>query len=93
MIETIDILRVLQIIIVLLGGVISYLGFGAYFKSKNRGMLYMALGFVLITGGSSVAGVLFEFLGYSLLEVSVVSALANSLGFSLLVYSIYRKKG
>lgn len=92
MIQLLDLLRILQIIIVALGSAITYLGFRAYMKHQNRGMLFMSLGFGLITGGSSIAGVLFEFLGYSLLQVEVVAALANSIGFSLLVYSIYRKE-
>ena len=51
----------------------------------------MSTGFAMITGGSSIAGVLFEFLGYGLLQVEVAVALANSVGFSLLLYSIYGK--
>ncbi|MBI2126457.1 MAG: hypothetical protein HYU02_03970 [Thaumarchaeota archaeon] len=85
-------LRIFQIIIVALGSVITYLGFRAYRKRQNKGMLFISLGFTLITGGSLIAGVLFEFLGYSLLQVEVTAALATSMGFSLLVYSIYRKK-
>lgn len=92
LIQLLDLLRILQIIIVALGSFITYLGFRAYMKHQNKGMLFMSLGFALITGGSSIAGVLFEFFGYSLLQVEVASAFATSAGFSLLVYSIHRKK-
>ncbi len=71
----------------------TYFGFRAYRKHQNKGMLFMSLGFALMTGGLTLAGILFEFLGYSLLQVEVTAALATSMGFSLLVYSIYRKKG
>lgn len=87
--ELLNALRLLQIVIVVLGSIITYLGFSSYRKHSNRGMLFMSLGFALITIGSSVAGFFFEFMGFGLLEVMVLSASANSLGFSLLVYSIY----
>jgi len=55
-------------------------------------MLIMSIGFALISIGSSVAGLLFEFVGFSLLEAVVISAFANCIGFALLVYSIYGTK-
>ena len=91
MIQLLDLLRILQIIIVVLGSIITYLGFRAYRKHQNKGMLLMSIGFAMITGGSSIAGVLFEFLGYGLLQIEVAVALANSVGFSLLLCSIYGK--
>jgi hypothetical protein len=90
--ELLNVLRVIQIAIVLLGSIITYLGFIAYRKHGNRGMLFMSIGFALISIGSSVAGLLFEFVGFTLLEAVVISAFANCIGFALLVYSIYGTK-
>lgn len=52
-------------------------------------MFFLALGFGLVTAGSVAAGVLFEFLGYGLLEVSVTEGIVQILGFGLIIYSIY----
>ena len=92
MTDLLNVLRILQIVIVLLGGIITYLGFVSYRKRANRGMLFMSIGFALISVGSSVAGFLFEFVGFTLLEAVVISAFANCIGFALLVYSIYGTK-
>jgi len=92
MTDLLNVLRILQIVIVLLGGIITYLGFVSYRKRANGGMLFMSIGFALISVGSSVAGFLFEFVGFTLLEAVVISAFANCIGFALLVYSIYGTK-
>ena len=44
MIALLDVLRILQIIIVVLGGIITYLGFVSYRKHGHRGMLFMSIG-------------------------------------------------
>ena len=90
--ELLNALRILQIVIVLLGGTITYLGLISYWKHGNKGMLFMSIGFALISLSSSVAGFLFEFAGFKLLEAVVISAFANCIGFALLVYSIYGTK-
>jgi hypothetical protein len=92
MTELLNVLRVIQVSIVLLGSVITYLGLVSYWKHGNRSMLFMSIGFALISMGSSVAGFLFEFVGFTLLEAVVVSGFANCIGFALLVYSIYGTK-
>ena len=55
-------------------------------------MLFLAIGFVLITIGSVLAGVLFEFLGYTLLEVVTIEASVMLAGFVSIIYSIYGTK-
>ena len=92
MTDLLNVLRIFQIVIVFLGGTITYLGLVSYRKHANKGMLFMSIGFALISLGSSVAGFLFEFVGFSLLEAVVISAFANCIGFALLVYSIYGTK-
>ena len=52
-------------------------------------MLFLAIGFALITAGSVAAGVLFEFLRFGLLEVSIAEAAVQLVGFGLIIYSIY----
>ena len=82
-------LRVVKILLVLLGAVVVWLSGQAWRRNKSGAMFFLALGFGLITAGSVAAGVLFEFLGYGLLEVSITEGIVQLAGFGLIIYSIY----
>ena len=62
------ILRGLKLIIVVLGTILLYLGIKGYLRTRHKGMVFLSLGFGLITAGSFAAGVLFEFLGYPFVD-------------------------
>lgn len=83
------VLRFVKIIIVVLGVLLVYLGWKSYKRSKAKEMVYLSLGFASMTVGSVVAGVLFEFLGFELLQVSIVESAMMILGFLSVIYSIY----
>jgi len=88
-VQDIFVLRVLKLIIVLLGFVLVYLGGKGYRKNRTKDMIFLTVGFALITAGSVAAGVLFEFLGFPLIEVDIVESTMVILGFASLIYSIY----
>lgn len=88
---TLDILRVLQIAILSLGIVIIYYSQKGYRKTRSKSLLFLALGFLFVTVGAALAGLLFEFLNYDLAIVETVEAAAEVIGFSLIVYSIVGK--
>lgn len=83
------VLRALKVIIVLLGTILIYLGIKAYRRKRSKDMIFLSLGFALMTAGSVAAGVLFEFLGFELIDVSVVESIMVIVGFLSLIYSIY----
>ncbi len=87
--QEIDVLRLFKLLIVLLGSVLVYLGMKGYRRNHSKDMIFLSLGFALITAGSVAAGVLFEFLGFQLIEVEIVESIMVILGFSSLIYSIY----
>ena len=87
--DLLAILRVVKILLVLLGAVVVWLSGQAWRRNKSGAMFFLALGFGLITAGSVAAGVLFEFLEYGLLEVSIAEGVVQLLGFGLIIYSIY----
>ncbi len=89
MVQDIIFLRALKITIVLLGTVLVYLGFKAYRRNRSKDMIFLSLGFALITAGSVAAGILFEFLGFQLVDVSMIESTMVVLGFASLIYSIY----
>ena len=82
-------LRFLKLIIVLLGTVLVYLGFKGYRRTRSKDMVFLSIGFGLITAGSVAAGILFEFLGFELVDVSIVEAVMVIVGFGSLMYSVY----
>ena len=87
--QDIFMLRVLKLIIVLLGSILVYLGAKGYRKNRTNDMIFLTVGFALITAGSVAAGVLFEFLGFQLIEVEIVESIMVILGFASLIYSIF----
>ena len=83
------VLRIVKIVLVLMGAVVVWLSGQAWRRNKSSAMLFLSIGFALITAGSVAAGVLFEFLRYGLLEVSIAEGIVQLLGFGMIIYSIY----
>lgn len=88
MIQTLDVLRLLQGAIVVLGMIVVYYSYKGYRRSNNKPLLFLALGFMFVTIGGVAAGFLFELLSYNLITVEVVEAGSQVVGFALIVYSI-----
>jgi hypothetical protein len=82
-------LRALKSLIGILGLLLAYLSLKAYRKSKSNNMLFLSIGFGIITVGSILAGLSFEFLGFSLLQVNIVESFIILIGFIMIMYSIY----
>ena len=82
-------LRALKSLIGILGLLLAYLSLKAYRKSKSKNMLFLSIGFGIITVGSILAGLSFEFLGFTLLQVNIVESLMILVGFIMVMYSIY----
>jgi len=89
MMEDVILLRIVKLIIVLLGTVLIYLGVKSYRRSRSKDMIFLTLGFALITAGSVAAGILFEFLGFQLVDVEIIESIMVVIGFMALIYSIY----
>ncbi len=88
----IDLLRVFQGAIVILGAVVVYFSTKSYRRTKSKSMLLLALGFIFVTAGAVVAGALFELLNLDIVAVETVQAASQTVGFILIVYSILRAK-
>jgi len=87
--QDIYVLRALKLVIVILGSILVYLGVRGYRKNRGKDMVFLTVGFALITAGSVAAGVLFEFLGFQLIDVEIVESTMVILGFASLIYSIF----
>jgi hypothetical protein len=91
-IESIDFLRAFQLIIVVLGIVVVYFAAKGYGKTKSKSMLFLGLGFLIVTVGAVAAGIFFEVLKYDLETVDAIQAATLAVGFLLIVYSIVGKR-
>ena len=92
MATTLDLLRIFQVAILILGIIVVFYSQKGYRKTKSKSLLFLALGFVFVTIGAALAGLLFEFLNYDLTLVETVEAGAETVGFTLIVYSIVGTK-
>ncbi|MBI4258811.1 MAG: hypothetical protein HY619_07635 [Thaumarchaeota archaeon] len=82
-------LVLIRILIVALGLIITYLSFKSHRQNHSSAMLFLSLGFMLITIGVVIEGVLFEFLAFDLFGAHTVESVIVALGLIAIVYSIY----
>ncbi|MFQ5871268.1 MAG: hypothetical protein ACE5IB_03805 [Candidatus Geothermarchaeales archaeon] len=85
-------IRVLKVATVLLGSVIVYLAYRGYQRNHSRAMFTLSAGFGLITLGAVTEGVLFEFLGFELLQARLAEAVTTALGFFIVIYSVFGRR-
>ena len=75
-----------------LGAFIVYLAYRGYRRNSSRPLLYVALGFCLITIGTIAEGVLYVLAGSDLLAAIATGTSVTVLGFAAIIYSIYSTK-
>jgi branched-subunit amino acid ABC-type transport system permease component len=88
----IDLLRVFQSAIVILGAIVVYFSSKSFRRNKSKSMLFLAIGFAFVTAGAVVAGLLFELLQFDIVAVETIQAVSQTVGFILIVYSILGTK-
>lgn len=73
-----------------LGGLISYLSYRAYRRTRAGPLWYLAVGFGVITLGSLVAGVFDQFpVGFGRTTALVIESGLTAVGFAIITYSLY----
>jgi len=73
----------------ILGAFIVYLAHKGYRRNRSKPLLYVAVGFALITTGTIAEGLLYVILGSALLAAIAVGTAVTVLGFAAILYSIY----
>ena len=76
----------------ILGTFIVYLAYKGYRRNASKPLLYVALGFALITAATIVEGILYVIVGSDLLAALVASTLITVIGFAAIIYSVYSVK-
>jgi len=83
---------VTKVAALLLGAFIVYLAYKGYRRNRSRPLLYVAIGFALITAGTIAEGLLYVILGSALLVAITAGTAVTVLGFAAILYSIYAAK-
>lgn len=81
-------LALVKTLVMLVGGVVTYLSYSAYRRTADRSLRLLAVGFGLITGGTLLAGFTFELLGVSLGIGIVLESLFVLAGLSVIALSL-----
>lgn len=88
--ELLWLIRIAEFFALLVGGGIALTAYRAYRKNGDGALLLASLGFTLLVLGSIVEGILFELVGYGLLESRAVRSWTTALGF-LVIFIAIRK--
>jgi hypothetical protein len=72
-----------------LGVFIVYLAYTGFRRNRSRPLLFVAIGFALITGGTVAEGILYVLLGSQLLAAITAGTTITVLGFAVIIYSVY----
>jgi hypothetical protein len=74
-----------------LGTFIVYLAYKGFRRNRSRPLLYVALGFALITAGTIAEGIIY-IMSSELLTAIATGTTITVLGFLAIIYSIYAVK-
>jgi hypothetical protein len=85
---TLDVLTIAEALVLVFGLVIVYYGAKSYLRTKSRSMLLLAVGFGVTTVGSVVGGVAFELMGADLETADTLYAVAQAIGFFIILLSL-----
>jgi hypothetical protein len=82
----------MRLIALFLGAFIVYLAYRGYKRNASKPLLYVALGFALITAGTLLEGLMFVILGSDILVAIAIEGVLTVIGFVAIIYSIYAVK-
>ena len=82
-------LAIVKTLSLLVGGLITFLAFRAYRRTRQRPLGYLAAGFGLVTLGLVLAGTLYELLNVPLYTGILLESLLMLAGFLVIAYSLY----
>ncbi|MGA8905351.1 MAG: hypothetical protein WB661_10130 [Candidatus Bathyarchaeia archaeon] len=90
--EVFWIASIVKVIALFLGAFIVYLAYKGYRRNASKPLLYVALGFGLITAGTFLEGLMFVMLGSDILEAVATGTVLTAVGFVAIIYSVYAVK-
>ncbi|WP_336326535.1 DUF7521 family protein [Halovenus sp. HT40] len=82
-------LVIAKLITVGLGVLITYQAYKGYRTYGSEPMLYVAIGFLFISVGAVIEGVLFDVVGLSIFLAGTIQTGVVALGMIVILYSLY----
>jgi hypothetical protein len=84
-----SIIVVLKTVTLVLGGLITYLAYKAYARSRSEPLKYLTIGFGIVTLGALLAGGVDQIMPYGREFALLVESAMTAIGFAVIVYSLY----
>lgn len=78
--------------ILVLGGFVTLMSVRAYRRTDDTGLLYLGIGFGIITLGTFLAGVIYNTLDVALADGILVESLLIFIGFAVIAYSLMSRR-
>lgn len=78
-----------KIIVLLLGLLIATKAYRGYTRHGSTAMLYLAIGFAVISVGTVIEGLLFELIELDLILSSAIQTVIVAIGMLVILYSLY----
>ncbi|MGM0604668.1 MAG: DUF7521 family protein [Halobacteriota archaeon] len=75
--------------ILLLGGSIAFFAYKAYRRTGDPSLRALVIGFSFVTAGALLGGIADQLLDVSLVAGVVVNSLLTTIGFAVIVYSLF----
>lgn len=82
-------LVIAELITVGLGLLMTYQAYRGYNVHGSDPMLYVAIGFLFISIGAVIEGVLFDVLGLSIFMAGTIQSIIVAIGMLIVLYSLY----
>ncbi|RDZ44563.1 hypothetical protein C5B91_20535 [Haloferax sp. Atlit-10N] len=82
-------LIVAKLVTMVLGFLIAYQAYRGYRRSNSQSMLYLAVGFAIISFGAIVEGILFDVVGLTLHNAGTVATTIVAIGMLTILYALY----
>lgn len=79
----------LKTLTLVLGGLITYLSFKAYRRTRIQALGYLSAGFAIVTFGTLLAGAVHQLLQTDVLVGLLIESALIATGFLVIVYSLY----
>lgn len=79
--------------ILLLGGFVTLMSLRAYRRTDDNGLLFLGVGFGIITLGTFLAGVMYNFFDVELADGILIESVLIFVGFAVIAYSLLSRRG
>lgn len=79
---------VMKTSILVLGGAITYFASKAYFRTQNRSLRALSIGFGVVTLGALLAGIADQLLNTAVITGILINSFLTAIGFAIIAYSL-----